>query len=68
MKIYTRVKHLSDAQLYEPPYWKSMFVWNLIVERLLVLPTNVRLGLKFLAGTNTVAYCENSQIMDKKVL
>ncbi len=53
MKIYTRVKHLSDAQLYG---------------KLLALPTNIRLGLKFLPETNTVAYWENSQITDKKVL
>jgi hypothetical protein len=53
MKIYTRVKHLSFAQLYG---------------KLLALPTNVRLGLKFLPGANTVTYYENSQITDKNVL
>jgi hypothetical protein len=36
--------------------------------RLLALPTNNRLDWNSLAGTNTLAYYENSQITDKKVL
>ncbi len=44
----TRVKHLSGALL-----------WG----RLLVLPTNTRLGWKGLPGKNTLAYYGNPQIM-----
>jgi hypothetical protein len=38
-----------------------------IFGRLLGLPTNNRLDWNGLLGTNTQAYCENSQITDKKV-
>jgi hypothetical protein len=34
--------------------------------RLLALTTNIRLGLKGLLGTNTLAYYEHSLIMDAK--
>ncbi len=36
--------------------------------KLLVLPANVRLGWKGLPGTNTLAFYENTQITDEKVL
>jgi hypothetical protein len=43
----TRVKHLSGAPFYG---------------RLLALPTNTRLGWKFLPGTNILAYYGNLKI------
>ncbi len=45
------MKHLSDAPL-----------WG----RLLVLPTNIRLGRKGLSGTNTLAYDRNSKFTGVK--
>jgi hypothetical protein len=34
----------------------------------MAFPENIRLGWKGLPGTNTLAYCKNSKITDKKVL
>jgi hypothetical protein len=51
---YTIVeKHLSDASLQD---------------RFLALITNIRIGLKGLSGTNTLAYYEHSLITVEKVL
>ncbi len=47
-KILFAVEHLSGTPL-----------WG----RLLALPTNIKLGLKVLPGTNTVAYNRFSQFM-----
>ncbi len=44
----SRVRHISGDPLYD---------------RLLALPTNIRLGWKGLPGTNTLAYYENSEIL-----
>jgi hypothetical protein len=48
----TRVKHFSGAPLYG---------------RLLASPTNIRLGLKGLPRTNTLAYYENHKLWPQKV-
>jgi hypothetical protein len=47
----TGVKQLSGAPLKN---------------RLLALTINIRLGWRCLPGTNTLAYCEHSSIMDTK--
>ncbi len=60
--------YTKNGQKMEPPCWKSMFVCDLEVEKFLALPTNVRLGWKCSPRTNTVAYYENVQITDQKVL